>query len=92
VMTVLGADPALADGLAGLGDLLATGWSESSFNHRIGKAIGREGSSEEMSGEGVKSLGEIHAVLNIDEFPVLETLRRIVIEREDPRLLESLLG
>lgn len=83
----LGGDPEQALSLAGLGDLLATGWSDLSFNHRMGKMLVVDPKSTEPKGEGVGALKEIQARINLEHYPLLEATYRIVFESADPRLI-----
>jgi glycerol-3-phosphate dehydrogenase (NAD(P)+) len=81
----LGGDPEQALSLAGLGDLLATGWSDLSFNHRIGKMIAADPASAEPKGEGVTALKEIKAKVDLKNYPVLESTYAIVFESASPK-------
>jgi glycerol-3-phosphate dehydrogenase (NAD(P)+) len=92
ILEQLEADPEAATGLCGLGDLLATGWSQSSFNYRIGKAIAQKITTENMKGEGVRALAEITRVVKLDNLPVLSALHNIVTGGNDPRQLEAVIG
>jgi glycerol-3-phosphate dehydrogenase (NAD(P)+) len=89
-VTALGGRETVAEGLAGLGDLLATGWSELSHNYRTGKGLA-EGTPEAgmLKGEGVNSLREIPAVLSLDKYPVLAAMHAIMFEDTAPRSLEN---
>jgi glycerol-3-phosphate dehydrogenase (NAD(P)+) len=80
----LGGDPEQAFSLAGLGDLLATGWSDLSFNHRIGKLIAADPASAEPKGEGVMALKEIKAQVDLKNYPILESTYAIVFESASP--------
>ena len=75
----LGAERHMVQGLAGLGDLLATGWSENSYNHRIGKALAAGAKPDGVNGEGVMSLRHIGAVVKYEDYPILDRLSHIVI-------------
>ncbi len=64
----------------GLGDLLATGWGEASYNHRIGEEIG-SGIRSNLSGEGLNALMEIPHVIEIADFPIVSGLHHIIVNR-----------
>jgi glycerol-3-phosphate dehydrogenase (NAD(P)+) len=55
VAAFLKADPAVVLGAGGVGDLIATGYSEYSRNHGIGAEIARTGICK-LQGEGIASL------------------------------------
>lgn len=88
LLSELGGQPADADGLAGLGDLLATGSGELSFNFRAGLALAR---GEAAKGEGVNSLRVLSTTRDTADYPVLDTLRQIVVAARPPESLENLL-
>ncbi len=88
----LGGQAAMAESLAGLGDLLATGWSEQSFNHRIGKALAEGLAQADASGEGIHAVKEIGKVLEVADYRVLATLSDIIHDGADPTILGSCLG
>jgi glycerol-3-phosphate dehydrogenase (NAD(P)+) len=87
VLADLGGDPEQALSLAGLGDFLATGWSDLSFNHRMGKMLVIDPKSTEPKGEGVGALQEIKAKIDFDNYPILGVTYRIVFEAADPKLI-----
>ncbi len=85
-MTVLsgsGADPATALGTAGLGDLVATGFSPSSRNRQYGEEIVKNGRCP-FSSEGCASLPYLLDRLEAfrGRLPALETVARVVIGHE----------
>lgn len=80
----LGGDPEQALSLAGLGDLLATGWSDLSFNHRMGKMIAVNPKSQEPKGEGAVALKEIKSKVDLKDYPVLGATYAIVFESANP--------
>jgi len=65
-------------GLCGLGDLLATGWGESSRNRQTGQTIA-DGKRLDLNSEGLNSLREIDGVLEPADFPIINCLRHIVL-------------
>jgi glycerol-3-phosphate dehydrogenase (NAD(P)+) len=86
VTTVLGADPATINGLAGAGDLIATSFSRLSRNRMAGEAIGRGASALELQTgqrtviEGLptlQALAKIAELSNID-LPIVRQLHGIV--------------
>ncbi|MEK7059581.1 MAG: NAD(P)-dependent oxidoreductase [Patescibacteria group bacterium] len=86
----LGGDPKQALGLAGIGDILATGWSDSSFNHRIGRLIVKDPAGSVPRGEGISSLSEVSSKLKLADYPVIQTLYSIVFEGTQPQALRKL--
>jgi glycerol-3-phosphate dehydrogenase (NAD(P)+) len=84
LLTDLGGDPKQANSLAGLGDLLATGWSDLSFNHRMGKLLVKDPEAHPPKGEGVASLKEIESKVDLTNYRVLGATYRIVFESADP--------
>ena len=84
LLSKLGGDPKQANSLAGLGDLLATGWSDLSFNHRMGKLLAKDPENHPPKGEGVASLREIKAKVDLTDYPVLGATYAIVFESAKP--------
>jgi glycerol-3-phosphate dehydrogenase (NAD(P)+) len=86
----LGGRASAAEGLAGLGDLLATGWSELSYNYRTGKrlASGEVGAGS-LGGEGINSLREIPKVIDISKYPVLAAMHAIAFGGAAPSSLQT---
>ncbi len=74
----------------GLGDLLATGWGDASYNHRVGEAIG-EGATSGLGGEGLNSLMELPSVVEISNFPILNSLHHIIISKAPAEQLSGLI-
>jgi glycerol-3-phosphate dehydrogenase len=89
LLAVLGGDPDQALSLAGLGDLLATGWSDLSFNHRIGKMIVKDPKNTEPKGEGVMSLKYIADKVDITQYPILQATHRILFDGADPKIISQ---
>lgn len=90
---LMGAKPLTFAGLTGMGDLVLTCTSDLSRNRRVGIAIGRGKSVEEVTGsmqmvaEGVRttrSTFELSRKFGID-MPITEEVYRILYERKDPR-------
>jgi glycerol-3-phosphate dehydrogenase (NAD(P)+) len=85
-----GSDPKLALGMAGLGDLLTTGWSGLSFNWRTGKAWA-EG-EHNAKGEGINTLRELIKIIPTQNYPVVQALEAIFLNEADPKVIGSLLS
>lgn len=90
VLRALQLDGDLAYGSSGLGDLLATGWGSTSYNHHVGEAIG-EGATSGLSGEGLNSLMEIPHVLELSNFPILKSLHHIIVSKAPAEQLSDLI-
>jgi len=84
LLSDMGGDPKQANSLAGLGDLLATGWSDLSFNHRMGKLLAKHPEGHALKGEGVAALKEIRSKVNFTNYPVLGATYAIVFESAKP--------
>lgn len=84
----MGGQTATFAGLAGMGDLVATSLSDQSRNHRVGQALGRGKTIDEiveemnMVAEGVKSTEGILALANRYgvEMPIAEQVGRVLYE------------
>jgi glycerol-3-phosphate dehydrogenase (NAD(P)+) len=74
----------------GLGDLLATGWGDASYNHRVGEEIGG-GAVSGLGGEGLHSLMEIPAILEPTNFPILNSLHHIIVSKAPAEQLSDLI-
>jgi glycerol-3-phosphate dehydrogenase (NAD(P)+) len=92
--TRLGARPETFFGLAGVGDLITTCASRHSRNRRVGEALGRGQSLEEvlagmsMVAEGVhttQAARELATEAGI-EMPIVERVYAVLFEGEDPRV------
>lgn len=90
IACLLGGTAGAALSCAGLGDLVATGFSVSSFNHRCGDSIAKTGTI--LSCEGVSSMPSLAGkVADIKPFPIFAALKSIIVERADAkRAFESL--
>lgn len=68
--------------LAGLGDLVTTATSTDSHHHALGGKLAR-GEIDTPTGEGVHTLAMIkaHGILEIEQYPLMATIDRIVNER-----------
>ena len=85
-------DPHTAEGLAGLGDLLATGFSEKSFNYRIGKSLAEGIADEHIRSEGLVSLDELSRAVDLKKYPVANTVAEIVFHYGAPAKLGELIA
>lgn len=84
-------DEQLIYGLAGLGDLLATGLSDLSFNHRIGKALAEGILDNKVKGEGANSLFELAKVLDINQYKIANQLHNVLESKAPANSLGGLL-
>lgn len=84
-------DPQLAEGLAGLGDLITTGITDASFNYRIGKTIAEGIADEGIKSEGLTTLKELSEKVELKRYPLLDALNRMVYHYEPTTELEKLL-
>lgn len=91
-LTDLKADPLTVDGIAGIGDLLATGFGENSFNYRIGKSLAEGIASERIKSEGLVTLYEFGRKVNLKHYPVASTIDDIVFHYGHPDKLAELLA
>jgi len=84
-------DPQLAEGLAGLGDLITTGITDSSFNYRVGKTIAEGIADEGIKSEGLVTLKELSEKFDLSQYHLLDALNRMIYHYEPTALLEQLL-
>ena len=87
----LGANPETAEGLAGLGDLLAAGTGDDSFNYRLGRSIAERIADSKVDTEGLTTLKELPHVVQLEEYPVLHLLDKLIYHYGDPHELQQLL-
>lgn len=92
ILTDLKANPRTAEGLAGLGDLLATGFSEDSFNYRIGKSLAEGIADAHIRSEGLVSLDELGRHVDLKKYPVAHTVGQIVFHYGEPAKLGDLIA
>jgi glycerol-3-phosphate dehydrogenase len=85
------ADPQLAEGLAGLGDLITTGITEASFNYRVGKTIAQGIADARIRSEGLNTLRELSRKVDIEQYPILNVLDAISYRAKPTKVLEQLL-
>lgn len=84
-------DPQLAEGLAGIGDLITTGITDASFNYRVGKTIAEGIADEGIKSEGLTTLRELSEKVEIKRYPLLDALNRMIYHYEPTTELEKLL-
>ncbi len=85
------ADPAAAEGTAGMGDLIATGFNENSFNFRIGKSVVEGIAGEHIKSEGLFALQELGKIINVANYPVMKTIDNSLFHYGEPHELQLLL-
>ncbi len=75
--------------MAGIGDLIATGFSPYSRNYKAGFAIVKR--TEYVVSEGIISLPSINKILGkkIDKFIILKALKKVILEKSDPKIIFS---
>lgn len=73
----LGLNEHVAYDACGLADLLATGWSRSSRNRKIGQSLVNS-KQPIMEGEGLNSLAELSKHTPLDSFVIAQTLHQII--------------
>jgi glycerol-3-phosphate dehydrogenase (NAD(P)+) len=80
VLKILGGRMETAYSTAGLGDLIATGFSPDSKNHMLGKDLAASGHSD-LASEGSESFPALNEIMGkrIDNFRILSALRDIVL-------------
>jgi glycerol-3-phosphate dehydrogenase (NAD(P)+) len=81
-----------AEGVAGLGDILATGYNEESFNYRIGKSLAERIANEHIKSEGLVSLYELSRHVTMKHYPVVSAIDSIVFHYGEPSKLTDLLA
>src|SRR5512133_1097753 len=71
---------------AGVGDLIATGFSKHSKNHTYGKTLVETGAKPAFDSEGSVSVGPLYKKLSDtkNEFPIFKTIHDIVLKKKKP--------
>ena len=89
IIKTLGGDGAAAYSCAGLGDLIATGFSPHSRNRGVGESLIKEGRVQK--GEGVVSLPSVLEMIDGEagKFPLLQALKKVIIEKKSARQIFS---
>ncbi len=92
ILSDMQADPRTTEGIAGLGDLLATGFSEESFNYRIGKTLAEGIADAHIKSEGLVSLDELARAIDLKKYPVAHMVGQIVFHYGAPAKLGDLVA
>jgi glycerol-3-phosphate dehydrogenase (NAD(P)+) len=91
----MGGEPATAQGLAGLGDLVTTATSEASHHHAIGRRLVQK-QLDNISGEGVHTLAMLdrYQLVDFSAYPLLQLVQGIIREPVDigARLLATIVS
>lgn len=80
LLEAFGGDPHTALSLVGMGDLLATGWGQTSFNYNMGKQFALDREKAEPKGEGVLALHELPFKLSLEDFPIVAGLHAMLFD------------
>ena len=91
ILSDLGANAATAEGLAGLGDLLAAGTGESSFNYRVGRSIAERIADQNLKSEGLSTLLELPHVIKLEQYPLVNLMDKLIYHYGDPHEFQQLL-
>ncbi len=89
IIELLGGKKETALGSAGLGDLVATGFSVYSYNYQVGEELAKTGKCLPKS-EGLISLPSILKLLgenNIYKFPFFRALKKIIFDNQDAKVI-----
>ncbi len=84
IVAQTGGEPAAAQGLAGLGDLVTTATSEASHHHALGRQLVRK-QLDNIAGEGVHTLAMLERYQRVDfsGYPLLRLVHNIIREPVD---------
>ena len=85
ILQTVGADVATVEGLAGLGDLMASGTDDRSFNYRVGRSIAERIADEKVKSEGLATLRELPGIIKLKEFPLANLLDTLIYHYGDPQ-------
>ncbi len=91
MLKALGANQETAEGLAGLGDLVAAGTSDASFNYRVGRSIAEGIADGSVKSEGLTALKELPHAVTMNEYPIADLLSKLIYHYGDPHEFERLL-
>lgn len=74
---------------AGIGDLIATGFSKHSKNHTYGRILVETGKRPDFDSEGSISVGPLAKKLGVaqKEFPIFKTIHDIILKKKDPGII-----
>ncbi len=84
IIEILGGQKETVFGIAGLGDLVATGFSSYSRNRKVGDELVKTGKCS-LTSEGIISMPSVVTLLGkkIEEFPLLNALSEICIQNKN---------
>lgn len=92
ILTDRRADPRTAEGIAGLGDLLATGLNEASFNYRVGKSLAEGIAGAHLKSEGLVALDECSRAFDLKKYPIAQVVNQIVFHYGAPAKLSEVIA
>lgn len=81
LLEALGGNPRAALSLVGMGDLLATGWGQTSFNYNVGRELAQHPDTAEPKGEGVLALEELPSKVELENYKVAAGLYKIIFKQ-----------
>ena len=84
-------NPETAEGLAGLGDLLAAGTGASSFNYRVGRSIAERIADQKVKSEGLTTLQELPHLVRLEQYPLANLLDKLIYHYGDPHEFQQFL-
>lgn len=89
IVKVLGGKEETVCSYAGIGDLIATGFSKHSKNHNYGRTLVETGKKPDFDSEGSVSVDLLYKKLGFKarKFPIFTTIHSIVIKKKDPKTL-----
>ncbi len=87
----LNVTPETAESLAGLGDLVAAGTGDNSFNYRVGRSIVERIADTNVQSEGLFTLQELPHVVRLEEYPIAHLLDKLIYHYGDPHEFQQLL-
>lgn len=91
LIALLGGDPKVAEGTAGLGDLVSTTFSGDSFNYRVGKSLAEGIVNANVKSEGLVALDELSRKIKLQHFPVTHFVTRAAFHYAKPVELKGLI-
>lgn len=91
LLAELGGNPQTAEGTAGLGDLLSTGYSGDSFNYRVGKSLAEGIVDSHVKSEGLVTLNELERKVKLAHYPLAHFISQAAFHYAKPDgLIETL--
>lgn len=90
LLAELGGDPRMAEGTAGLGDLLSTGFSGTSFNYRIGKSLAEGIVDPHVKSEGLVTLSELARKVKLVNYPLAHAIEQTTFHFAKPQKIIDL--